>query len=210
MKVMPEDGEDTDQPKRRSPRARLLVATAIVLLALPCLGLVGSVSYFSARKAGVFSRWRSLGMPPGGGVGIVTGDISVVYVRTGAGAVFGCSDHRGRKLPDDCWREGREPYGIDRKAAFDSRVYEGEAKPPPGTVVDSLEVSIRYGDAAFETRYVLLEDGTLWKWEYDVSAYGDLGTIVLGPLAGMALGIVAVIVIWARAGIRGLAGRTRR
>ena len=150
-----------------------------------------------------------MGMPPSGGMEIVTADIYVVYVRTNAGTVFGCSDHRGRKLSDAYWSEAQEPFQVDRRTTFGSKLFKGERKEPPGTVEDALDVAIYMGEDAFETRYVLLKDGTVWKWEYDTGAIWNLGILLLGPAAGVVLGIVAVVVMWARAGLRSLS-RSRK
>jgi len=62
------------------PWSRLLFMTGVVLILLPCLGLMSSLIYFKAQQSGVLSRWESLGEPPENGIKIVTGDIDVVYV----------------------------------------------------------------------------------------------------------------------------------
>jgi hypothetical protein len=186
---------------RLSPRARLLLATGAILVLLPCLGLTGGAAYIWARQTGAFSRWRSLGQPPGTGVDIVTGDHDVVYVRTATGSIFGC-EHRETRAPDDCWEDAQEPLSVDSEARFDTRLYEREVEPPPGTVVDTLYVTFWYAEDAFEIRYVLLEDGTVWKWEYDVGSYLNLAILLLGLAVGGAIGVVAVVVLWVRAGLR--------
>jgi hypothetical protein len=198
---MTEHKEDISQPSRLSPRARLLLATGAILVLLPCLGLMGAGAYIRARRAGAFSRWRSLGQPPGTGVDIVTGDADVVYVRTATGLVYRC-DHGETRAAEDCWDYAQEPLTVHSKARLGTSVYQGELEPPPGTVVDTLHVTIWYAEDAFETRYVLLEEGTVWMWQYDVGAYWTLSILLIGPAVGAAIGIVAVIVLWARAGLR--------
>ena len=89
-------------------------------------------------------------------------------------------------------------------------MFDGEVRPPSGAAADTLDVTVRYADASFETRYILLKDGTMWKWEHDGSAYGTLVVIVLGPVAGLALGVVVVVVLWARAGLRSQQRRIER
>ena len=189
------------QPKRLSPTARWLLATGALLVLLPCLGLMGSVGYIWARQAGALSHWRSLGVPPDRGVDIVTGDTDVVYVRTAAGSIYGCR-HRGTGAADNCWYKAQEPLSVDPEATFDKRLYQSEVEPPPGTVADRLEVTIWLAEDAFETRYVLLEDGTVWKWEYDVGSYWNLLILIIGPAAGLALAIVVVVVLGAALALR--------
>ena len=193
---------------RRLPSWARLMMTAAAILVLPsCLGLAGGVALFGASRAGLLSRWRSLGTPPKGATEIVAADIETIYVRAATGELYGCRDHRGRRVPDNCWHQASEPLGIDPDTLFGERLSKRDPTPPRGSVVDSLDTMLRYADAAFETRYVLLQDGAVWKWQYDTSAYGDLGILVLGPVAGLALGIIAGIVLGVRAAARGLRRR---
>ncbi len=202
---MTEQEKDHHQPKRPPRRMRLL-ATGAVLILLPCLGLVGSSVYLQARQAGALSRWRSLGAPPGSGVDIVAATTKVVYVRSSTGQIYICN-HRAARGAQDCWDEAEEPVPLDPDARPDMRVFEGNVEPPAGTVVDTLEVSLWYPEDAFETRYVLLGDGTVWKWEYDVGAYWSLLILILGPLGGFVLGIGAATALWAPVALRALRRR---
>lgn len=205
---MTEDKKDNHQPKGRLSRARFLLVTGVILVLLPCLGLAGSAGYLKARQAGALARWRPLGAPPDGGVDIATGDIGTVYVHTAAGSIYGCR-HRGARGADDCWYEAQEPLSVDREARFDKRLYQRKVEPPPGRVVDTLEVALWQAEDAFETRYALLEDGTVWKWEYDVGGYLSLFIIILGPLAGVGLGIAVVVIFWAGVGLPSLRQRIK-
>jgi hypothetical protein len=134
-------------------------------------------------------------------VDIVTGDASVVYVRTATGRTYRC-DHGKTAAVGDCWDSAQEPFSIHNRARLDTTLFQRELQPPPGTVVDTLNVTIWYPEDASETRYVLLEDGTVWKWQYDRGAYWTLMLLLLGPVVGGAIGIVAAIGLWVRAGLR--------
>ncbi|MFQ5580653.1 MAG: hypothetical protein ACE5FZ_08570 [Nitrospiria bacterium] len=112
-------------------------------------------------------------------------------------------------MADDCWYETQEPLSVDQKARFDKSLYQREVEPPVGTVVDTLEVTVWQAEDAFEVRYILLEDGTVWKWEYDVGSYLSLFIIILGPIAGVALGIVVVVILWTGVGLRRLQHRIK-
>ena len=206
---MTEDTKSDHQRKRLKPRVRLLLATGVILILLPCLGLVGSVAYLKVRQAGALSRWRPLGTLPAGGVELVTGDRGVVYVRTAAGSIYGCK-HSGTRVTEDCWYEAQEPLNVDHNATFDTRLHQREVEPPAGTVVDTLEVTIWRGGDAFETRYVLLQDGTVYKWEYDVGGIWSLLILLLGPMAGLVLGVVVVVIRWAGVGLQSLQSRKER
>ena len=191
---------DDHRHKRPIPWSCLILVTGMVLITLPCLGLMGSLAYLKFRQAGVLSRWQSLGTPPDGGVEIVTGDTGVVYVRTDKGEIYGC-EHLDRDKADDCWHIAQKPLSVDSRARFDERLYQGEVEPPPGTVVDSLEVTVWFAEDAFETRYILLEDGIVWKWEYDAGAYFSIFVILVGPAAGLITGIVVVVILWVSAAL---------
>ena len=197
----------TEHPesKRRIPWGRLLIGTVVILVLLPCLGLMSSVVYSGLRRAGDLSRWQLLGRPPEGGVEIIAGDTGVVYVRSEVGKVYGCE--HSKSVADNCWHETQEPYDVDPKATYDSRLYQGDVEPPPGRVVDTLEVTVWQAEDAFETRYILLEDGMVWKREYDVGAYYSLSILILGPVAGLVIGIVAVFILWLGVGLRSLKQR---
>ena len=188
-----------NQPRRR-PRRRawLLYATYVILIVLPCLGLASSFVYLGAWRGGLLSRWRPLGTPPDGGVEFVTGDRGVIYVRSAAGTVYGCK-HSGWKVAEACWHEAEEPVEVDRRATFDRRSYPQDVEPPAGTVVDALEVTLWRGGEAFETRYVILDDSTVWKWEYDQGAGRSLMILVPGSIVGGTLGVVVLAVLWIRA-----------
>ena len=209
LEAMTKDNERDRRRMRRKPWVRLLWATGVLLVTLPCLGLVGSSVYLKARQAGALSRWRSLGTLPARGVELETGDIAVVYVRTAAGSIYGCR-HKGTREERDCWFEAQEPLEVDREATFDKRLYPREVEPPAGTVVDTLQVTVWRAEDAFETRYALLQDGTVYKWEYDVGSYWSLLILSFGPIAGLVSGVVVVAILWAGAGLRGLRSRLER
>ncbi len=185
---------DAHPPRHLSSRARLLLATGVILVLLPCLGLMGSLAYLRARQAGAFSHWRSLGAAPGHAVDIVTGDMYVVYVRTASGIIYGCR-HWDKPAAGDCWQKAQQPLSIDPDTQFDQSLFRGEPRPPPGAVTDSLKATVWYGDDATETRYALLADGTVWTWQYDTGGLWILLIILLGPAAGLALAI-GLVILW--------------
>jgi hypothetical protein len=84
------------------------------------------------------------------------------------------------------------------RARFNVPLFEGQAPDPPGTVVGRLQVSVWYAEDAFEARYVLLDDGTVWRWEYDRGAYLTFTLLAAGPVAGALLACVSTTVVWVR------------
>ncbi len=195
--------------RRPSSRARLVLASLAMLMLFSCLGLMASGVYLWARQAGALSRWRSLGTPLGRGTEIVTGDTDVVYVATAAGRVYAC-DRSKAEPTEDCWKETSQPLRIDPETEFDHPLFQKDVAPPSGTVMDVLNVTLWYVEGAYETRYVLLQDGSVWMWRYDVNAYVSMFIWVFGALAGLALGILGMAVLWVRAGVTAMLLRRSR
>jgi len=183
----------------RLPWTLLLLATGLILISFTCLGLVGGGVYYLAKTTGALQRWQALGTPPDKAVGFVTGDISVIFVSTAAGDIYGCKHEKTGDA--SCWHAAQEPLRVDPETQFDNPIPRSEFKPPRGAIADELVATIWYADAVFETRYVLLEDGTVWKWENERGLGGILACI-LGPIAGAILGIVTTIVLWGYMGLR--------
>jgi hypothetical protein len=203
------EGRREAHPARRpSSQVRLLLVTGLLVALAPCLGLLGGGAFVAARQAGAFSRWRSLGAPSETAMNLVTGDIDVIYVRAASGDVYMCR-HRGATAARDCWDRAAEPLSVDPEVRFDQQVFGGEVQPPPGRVLDWLYTARWYAEDAFETRYVLLEDGTVWKWEYDVGSYWNLLILLGGALVGVVVAVAVAAVIWAPVLLRSLPGRRR-
>jgi hypothetical protein len=191
-----EEHKNNAEPSERpSSRGRLLLATVLLLLLLPCLGLGASAVFLKARNSGAFTRWRSIGSPPDPGVKLVSGDPQVIYVRTTSEKLYACR-HKERGSAPSCWVPAQEPLDVDRRVTTEHMRFTGEVPLPPGQVVDTLNVARWYAEDAFETRYTLLADGSVWKWEYDVGGYWSLLTMAAGLLLGGVLGLVAALVIW--------------
>jgi hypothetical protein len=193
-----------DNSPRAAPSRSSVLALVIlvILLCSPCLGLGGGLAYVNALGQGRFARWRSLAAPPAGAVALVTADPNRVYVETGSGAIFGCA-HNGRAAGLGCWTAAEPPFAIDSQADFERAVFSGDVPPPPGDPVDQLPVSLIYADAAWEARYAVLADGTVWVWEYSAGGYDSLVALLLGPVVGLGAGLLVI-------GLLVLLGRARR
>lgn len=174
---------------------RYLIISAIILLLTSCLGALAGAAYLWADQAGYIPGWRNLGKPPEAGVEIVTGDLEDVFIRTESGEIYGCM-HAGLQSDQDCWIIVNETPGIDPEVEFDNPLVKGGIKPPRGEVLDELAATIWYADAAFETRYVLLDDGAVWKKESTRTAYLSFAVCMIAPVAGAAIGFVIVLVMW--------------
>lgn len=194
--------------EKRNSLKRLIIATGVILVLVSILGLVGSLSYYWAENAGILSSWQALSVPPEKAVKIVTGDINTVFVRSVSNHIYGCK-HEEKNDPDMCWYSASEPLDVDAETVYDNPLFGGTRKVPPSSIVDELDATLWYADFAFETHYVLDEDGIVWKWEYDKGGL-DIFYCFLGPLAGAAVGILMAAVLWLYALFRRLKNNRRR
>jgi len=184
---------------------KLIMVSLLILIFFMFMGLVGGSLFFLAENQGLLSRWQELGATPEKSVEIVTGDINSLYVRTNSGSIYGCR-HEEKDVSQSCWFKASLPLDVDPETVFDSPLYDGAPEPPNNSIIDDLDATIWYADAAFETRYALDTDGVVWKWEYDRGWLDNL-VCFLGPLAGATVGLLLLIVFWAYIGIRHLARR---
>ena len=64
--------------------------------------------------------------------------------------------------------------------------------------MDDFERTIAGGEAAHKTRYLLMQDGSVFKWDHGATLW-SLPQLTLGLLAGLALGGVVVAAVHKRA-----------
>lgn len=107
---------------------------------------------------------------------------SAVYVRTTSGTVYLCSSEDGcsewiEDVPDSS--------KIDECTAPAPKI----PPPSPGSPVDSLEANY-CSDSSLQVKFVLLEDGTIWRWKH----FHDWGSGLVSYISSR-LGAVAVFFI---------------
>lgn len=189
-------------PAARAPSrtSALAVLVFLLLICSPCLGLGGGLAYLRLEGQGALARWRPLAALPETAVAFVTADPNRVYVSTVSGQVYVCRHN----APTDgqCWLLAEEPYTIASESDFEHSVFTGQVPPPPGDLIDTVYVSIFYGDAAFEARYALLADGSVWVWEYSASSNMALLVLLAGPVIGLVLGVLVALALLVIAAVR--------
>lgn len=133
---------------------------------------------------------------------IVDADLDTVCVRGQDGSLFEC-DHTGPTRDNTCWKEVDQPREKDPYVEH-RNTYQGDIPSPPGPVKDALDVSRQFAERASHARYALLEDGSVWLWDYHADANTSLLLLAGPPIIGLALAIGIVLVIWLVAGLRAL------
>jgi hypothetical protein len=186
-----------------------LLVSLLLLAGLPILGLVIGFNYLGNRPDRAVGYWRSLGTPPEAPTTLVDANDRYVYLRGEDGSLLEC-DHRGATADNACWKRVDEMQGdgahVDRDDA-----YRDKRAPPPGPVVESLDLAVRpYAEQVVYMQFALLEDGSVWVWRYTGDANTSLGILFGAPLCGLALAVVLVVVIWLVVGVRALVRRRKR
>ncbi len=184
---------------------RRLFFSLLLLIGLPLLGVRGGFALLDAWRDADAGSWRALGRPAEMPTAIVDATMYVVYVRGQDGSLFVC-DHRGQTRDNACWQEveqvGERDYDVEH-----ANTYRGEIPAPPGTVVETLDLSRHFAERASHARYALLEDGSVWLWDYHADANWSLVLLACGPVLGLGLGVVIVALWWGAAGLRALLRR---
>lgn len=125
------------------------------------LGNIGS----RLIDSGIFVQWESLGSPPGGGMELAGTDGYRIFVRTKTDDVFVCS----KPSPQTCWTPAAWPPDGPLQAAYDLEKDIFWVRKPPVTPIDNTAVQIFALENKLEAKYILSEDGTVWRWYYGVN-----------------------------------------
>jgi len=176
---------------------RVLFTLLIALLGAILGGVASNAIFKGPVTAGKFSHWRSLGAPPGetpisitGGAYCEKGD--GVEVSTADGDLFqncekqwfpsASSPSRGTYSLMECW-EGKP---TQHNPGFSSL---------PANVI-SCGMQFQWEWASDEYVYVVLEDGSVWRWYYPMNLGMVLVYVGGGIMLGLVVGIIAAQLLW--------------
>ncbi len=94
----------------------------------------------------------------------------------------------------ELWRRVVPPEDTPKNVQF-------RAPAPPGKVVDSVEIQ----SIPFQTNYAVLEDGSVWVWDYQLPYHDDpgvgaigVGLLFCGGAAGLVIGLSISFVLAVR------------
>ncbi|MBN1315787.1 MAG: hypothetical protein JXA42_09975 [Anaerolineales bacterium] len=162
----------------------------LTVIAFTILGLILENGFFYLSETGIFVRWKSLGIPPDGGMEILGSGGIDVYIKTTTGKVYVCSMPKRR----NCWEETEWPPKVMQwSEPVEDDIFW--VSRPPDNVIDSIAV----GDFAFdhigEAKYVLLQNGSVWRWYHVKSELPFMPSCNtgMGMSAGFLFGIMYVM-----------------
>jgi len=68
--------------------------------------------------------------------------------------------------------------------------------PPPGEIIDTMEVHLCGADVTIQDNYVILSDGSIWRWSY-ASSWGDgiivMGAAIIGAIIVATIGLARIV-----------------
>jgi hypothetical protein len=139
-------------------------------------------------------QWQSIGSPPGGASRIIstgqeynTREIAVLAIN---GRAYHCCDQTAL-----VWEEAEHNQPQPRLACGALTAFP--TANPPGKIVDCAEIS-NWEPATSKTIFVVLEDGTVWRWHLDVFLLTPLIIqFVCGPLIGLIMGM-SLLCLWGK------------
>jgi hypothetical protein len=168
---------------------RISRVALLVVLVLSLLGcLLGAIAAGKLYR-GKFRGWQNLGTPLGSAQAILDANASFAYVETTTVDITSCPPCEGNVQPLD------EPL-LDEQ--FDCSPSLGPP-PAPGEVVDRFAGVECYADGSTDFEYVILSDGSVWRWDFTSSAYLVLVypiLMVVGCLVGSLIGGAITLGIW--------------
>jgi hypothetical protein len=184
----------------KQPIWKKVVITFFILIITGIVGVVlGNLITPDARSVARGEKWTSLGMPPEASVKVAgESDCDQSYevvVQSASGKYYlHCSEE---------WESYQSEYGAPGNLA----ACQGNPPTQYSPSFENLPQPVRDCGLKFtnewaidETVYTILEDGSVWKWDF---TYG-FGTIfaywIGGLIFGLIVGILISIGVWRRGG----------
>jgi hypothetical protein len=136
-----------------------------------------------------FRPWQQIAEPPENAIKLLAYQGGILYIRAASGNLFayGTSDSK--------WKSVGQVN--PQASSYECNLRQFSTPRPPGRIVSQLETHPCVEDATSQVNHILLEDGSIWKWE---ETTGELDVLlvpagVVVAVIGGALGVVAGLLI---------------
>jgi len=161
--------------------------TIVILIIFPIIG--GALGPFLSNLGGSSTPWESLGVPSSPAESFISISPFLLVESTDEN-IF---TYSGSKY-------GWKPYEgeIQSSALVNEWILcEGVQPPPIEEVIDSIEECTEWGLGYSYSKYVILFDGTVWKWSSQDSSEWDVMFHIFSILGGAILFLVVALIILA-------------
>ena len=135
-------------------------------------------------------RWEQLESPPGDIQRIVSAEEDYVIVETSDNSLYKvyCQPEDADEI---CWEEIEGPIEV-----WDWPCESDLFPQPPNGVRDQVKYCIEYEYLVY-SQYFLLEDGSLWRWQYAVNPFGQIIQFVrmvsVSTILGGIMGVILIV-----------------
>lgn len=161
----------------------------LTLLISPVIGYFAGSAYSFWALSDERIPWEPLGSPPAPAVKFFNSSNRVIVIDSNEKGYF-----IGACNPD-CWIPFENNLENEPREAF----YEfcGDVQPPYiNKVVDTAETCYPWGLGYSYAKYVILEDGTVWKWmKSDGGESNPFLYPILGTVSFIVLGVLIIIIM---------------
>jgi len=171
---------------------RVLFTLLIAFIGAALGGFIGNAIFEGPVTAGKFSHWRSLGLPEGKIPVSITGG---AYCDKGDGVEVSTADGELFQYCEKKWyastsSPSRGVYSLLPCSADQPTMHNPGFGALPSPVA-SCAMIFQWEWSSDELVYVVLEDGSVWRWYYPM----NLGVLITYVGGGIVLGLIAGIVI---------------
>ncbi len=165
--------------------------------------IIGALLGIAVFVFAVFFRpWQQLKAPPENAVEILAFhtpgfESGILYIHTSSGSIYAYSPFSDGTSNAE-WTKVEQVN--QEESNYECNLGEFSTPTPPGRIVSQLESHPCLVDGESQVNFIILEDGSVWKWEGGSSELDllliPLGVVVaviggsLGAVAGLLIGIV--------------------
>jgi hypothetical protein len=165
------------------------ISHTLFVLALAVVGLlIGALLGFGrVDKLPLEEPWEQVGSPPARVTALLMIDRGDLYVTAADDQVYRC-----------CWERSELPdYPSGPGSHFPCDVSQEKPSPPAG-VINRLDITYCGPDYGLAYAYVLLDDGSVWRWSHAQDGLATMGALLTYSLGGIGGGFVlgGTIAIW--------------